>query len=99
MNTLLESSLTLGPMGVVPSCPWQVIGGAPVLVQTIPSIMWATHTTRQLFNVSAGSGPLMGPMLRPKMAQMSSGVAIARAPTGKFTEYGQKVPINVQRSP
>jgi hypothetical protein len=94
MNTLLESFLTLtcSPR----SCHWQVAGGPPVDAQTIPSIMWATPLTRKLSNVSAGSGSLMGSIQFRKMAQTSSGVANARALTGKSTGCGQNRPINVQ---
>jgi hypothetical protein len=94
MNTLLESFLTLRRMAAC--CPWQVTGGAPVGAQTTPSIMWATPTTRKLSNVSAGSGPLIGSIQLRKMAQTSSGVANARAPTGKSTGCGQNRAINVQ---
>ena len=87
MNTLKEVSTIIWRIGA--SCPSQVFGGAPVLVQTIPSIMWATLTTKQLSNVLAGSGQLMGTILCRKLAQTSRGVANARAPMGKLTGCGQ----------
>jgi hypothetical protein len=97
INTILESSLALWRMGA--SCPSQVIGGEPVLVQTIPSIMWATPTTKQLSNVLAGLGQLMGTILYRKMAQTSRGVANARAPMGKLTGCGQNLQMTVKTSP